>query len=205
MSRFLSISSVMIVLSTASAVADTIDLPAVNDAGMWESDPGYCYGSEGCIWVGFYSGYSGDSLIEFDLSPYIGATVNTATLKLYAYYNYGAIPDDNWLYLVDDSWDEGTVTWGNNPGYNSDIALNFGASITGAWSELDVAAFVQAWLDETYDNYGFYITQTGTADGSTHFYGKDKPGTTYDPILSIDYDPNSVKSTSLGEIKAVYK
>jgi len=139
-------------------------------------------------------------LVYFNLSSYMGVTVEDATLELYLYDPWGTIPDLNWVMPVDGAWDESTVTWNTDPGYNLNQTLFFPAPMMG-WLSLDVTAFVQDWVNGTYINYGFYLNQLAGTEGGYTFITKEGSAK---PKLTINYQYSNLESTTFGSIKAMF-
>lgn len=109
MMRLLTLTSLLTVSLAGFAFADVVDLTPTDDAGVYEADQPGNYGDEPDAWVGLDEADEERSLLSFDLSPYAGATVNSATLELYVWFVVDTL-DDNRVYLVDEGWDEGSVT-----------------------------------------------------------------------------------------------
>lgn len=67
------------------------------------------------------------------------------------------------LYRVTEDWDGSTVTWNNQPTYDSTPILTFDANIAGEIL-LDVTTYLQNYLNGTYENYGWLfkcVDETG--------------------------------------------
>lgn len=191
----------MVVLVFISGVATAIEvtLNPSSDAGICAGNPDYCYGDWNTAWIGFYNGWY-CSLVYFDLSDYMGIIVEDAILELYLYDPWGTIPDNNWVKLVDGAWDESTVTWNTNPGYNNNHTLFFPDPMMG-WLSLDVTAFVEDWVNGTYINYGFYLHQLDATNGGFTFTTKEGG---LKPKLTITYQYSDLESTTFGCIKALF-
>jgi len=204
MNRFISLFVLALVSFSVPLTAEQAEFSPLHDAMIKQSDPGDNYGSEVVATVGFYNGFI-NSLVYFNLSSIMGAIVEDATLEIYPDYSYGTIPDNNWLYLVDNSWDESTITWDTDPGYNVDISLFFDAPMMDVWLSLDVTSFVSAWVEGTYSNYGFYIQQLDATYGSYSFYTSEYTHSDFHPRLTVNYHQVVVQPTSLGSIKSLFK
>ncbi|MCP4231344.1 MAG: hypothetical protein GY771_14515, partial [bacterium] len=75
----------------------------------------------------------------------------------------------------------------------------------GPWI-IDVNDLVQGFINGTYDNYGFQIHRDGSpGDGFLEIRSKEISEPSWWPYLYLNYTPSAVESTTLGEIKAVFK
>jgi hypothetical protein len=196
-------------------ISSTIQ-PPTQDALMNGMFPGLNYGDDASIIVKAASpteSYRG--LVQFDLSAIpAGSTISSATLKLY-YHRWGTndpVGRTLWAYRVTQSWTEGDgttnsgVSWARYDGTNSwatpggDYTTNGGASSTVpssyGWMTWTVTDIVKAWVEDSEANCGFLI-KDGTEDTAgqgwylTYFYSSEFENTELQPILEIDYTPNS--------------
>ena len=133
-----------------------------------------------------------DSLIKFDISSLPSDTIiRFATLKLY-YYSW----DDNnpaghqlKLYRAISNWNEGTVTWNNQPSWASQYT-NYSTvpSSASIWMEWNVTSDVQKFINGNYNNYGWKITDEYYWGNSNIprclFYSKEYGS--YIPYLEIE-------------------
>ena len=195
--------SVLIAL-TVSANAVQVNLNPTQDAGIWAKYPGTNYGSSIDLWVGYDDGWA-DSLVEFDLSPYMGTIVESSYLELYVYYSWGTIPTDSWVDRVAGSWNESTVTWNNSPGYEGSLWFYIGTPTLGDWFRFEVTSIVETWIDSSFTNYGFYFADETSSYAGYYFYSKEYSDSNYHPKLELNYHDVSVQPTSLGNIKAIFK
>jgi len=189
------------VMLAGIATADTATLNPSDDADVWQYIPDTNRGTEQGFQVGCCgAGYWRNSLIKFDLSSYSGATVNSATLRLWVYSSFGDFPTDN-IYIArnDADWDELTVTWNNSPSL-AGIALITAPSAYDWW-EIDVTGWVQDFVEGSFPNYGFQILQNDTDYAG--FSMRTKEGT-IDPELVLDYTLVSLQSTTFGRIKTLF-
>ncbi|UCE26704.1 MAG: DNRLRE domain-containing protein [Candidatus Coatesbacteria bacterium] len=204
MTRLLTITSLLIAVSICTALAITVELTPTDDAYIDEGDSQENYGGAPYAYIGFVGGYESRTLVLFDLSPYSGAKVTAATYASFV-DNLDNICHDNVLCSGARFWDEYTVTWDNDPGYTTDISLNFGQPVADDWLSLDVTEFVENWLDGTYTNYGFYFIGLNPPRSNFSFRTKEYTDSEYHPKLTIDYYFDSVGPASLGEIKTVFR
>jgi len=148
--------------------------------------------------------------IQFDLSELEpDETINSAEFKIYCLQFYGT-PHGEMLYtaLIED-WDENTVTFNNQPGYNEDYqVVSPEWPEAGAWFYVDVTDIAVAWYEGTIDNYGFIgHSRNTTSMCDPSFPSSNYPGTPPDPKLIIDYtgSASDIEAESIGMIKATLK
>jgi hypothetical protein len=183
------------------AFADTASLPPTDDAFVKQDSPDNNYGSSNHLYVGYSGGWS-NTLLMFDLSPYMGATINDAYISLYVYSHYGDFPTDMVRIALNDAdWNEGTVTWNNKPGFSGQINLT--APGTYGWWNVYVTDWIQDIVDGIEPNYGFQIFQDDTDYALFLMYSKEN--STNRPILVIDYSLAGLESTTFGRIKAMFQ
>ena len=192
----------ILVIFTSIAIANQDTLYPTDDADVWQDTPGTNRGSEQNFQVGcISSGYWRNSLIKFDLSPYSGATINNATIRLMVFTSWGDFPTDEINISQNNAdWDELTVTWNNKPGFAEYVPIT-APSILFEWWEIDVTGWVQDIVDGTDPNYGFQIYQDDTDYAG--FSMRTKEGTV-DPELVLEYVPSSLEPTTFGRIKSLF-
>ncbi len=202
MFKYLVLIIILTIIAPVFSSADQVFLNPTDDAYVWEFYPDNNYGNEDSIYAGYYNGCI-NALLEFDLSSYAGATINSANLRLYVYDSVGAFPTDQIMITRNDAdWDEGSATWNNKPGFAE--FTNITAPGTYDWWETDVTNWVQDIIDGTDPNYGFQILKDDAGANAT-FTMRSKEYSSNHPELVLDYTPSVIESASLGEIKAAFK
>jgi hypothetical protein len=136
------------------------------------------------------------AVVRFDLSGIpAGATINSATLELYASSAPGTAQTLN-AHRITNSWVENTVTWNLPPvtyTASPDASINGGTS-TG-WKIWDVLPVVLGWTAGTYTNYGFLVKCNTETSGTTFTYtfsSRESGITGNRPILRVNYTPEDV-------------
>jgi hypothetical protein len=147
---------------------------------------------------GVYSG-----LLRFDLSSLPpAATINRATLRLYAYYRDREGTFDLQLYRVLRPWADAEASWNQAsavqswglPGVN-DILTDREAeplavlpvSVLNVWYEADVTALLSTWASNPESNRGILLRGLGQLSLMYHFASGNHPITSLHPQLVIDY------------------
>jgi hypothetical protein len=127
------------------------------------------------------------SFLQFDVSRLAGATIESATLRLYNSYTGSCA--GWWMYAdpVAAAWNQSTITWSNQPGVNSaagvSVAANFGIGNASAGCpdhpqfvdpqtadgihRLDVTEMVKDWIAGTLPNYGLRL-YAGESDSEAY-------------------------------------
>jgi hypothetical protein len=85
-----------------------------------------------------------EALFRFDVSGF-GGTVQSAVLRIYVTNGTGNGPE---VFLAENDWDEGTVTWATKPARIGAAVFDAGAIAPGDWYEFDVTSLVGS--DGTY-------------------------------------------------------
>jgi hypothetical protein len=149
-----------------------------------------------------YGGIPGESrdLMKFDLSVIpTGSIIQSATLDLYADTNStnGAMQgtaDSSYLVQITSTWDPNTVTWATQPTTTTagEILLHQSTSPNENYLNLDVAGFVQSWVNNPAQNYGI-MSKIITPNHYNHmiFCSGNYSDSTLRPHLSICYSTST--------------
>ncbi len=199
MPKMIVIVTIVLALITGASTAHEVTLNPSEDAAIHTAYPDSNYGDWNYAWIGYNNGWT-VSLVYFDLSEYMEVTVETAILELYLHNPWGTIPDNNWIKMADGAWDESTVTWNTNPGFNEMHSLFFADPMMG-WLSLDVTAFVEDWVDGICTNYGFFLYHLDATYSGFHFNTKEG---SHKPKLTITYQYSDLESTTFGCIKTLF-
>ena len=138
------------------------------DAYVLSGDRDFNGGSTEWLGVGAMGGNHGRIYIQFDLSGIPAtAVVTDADLGLYNYYyEYSrAVPAPIGAHEVTGSWDEGDVTWKNQP---TSAATPESTTTVPAEAAYDfiywaIDELVQGWVDGSIANYGVMLKDTDEA------------------------------------------
>lgn len=121
--------------------------------------------------------------------PY-GAAINKATLRLYVKKLKGQTGWNVQVKHALGSWEEGAITWDNQPGMSNSGVAEVSAPKATGWFEVDLTAQVQDIVDGaiTYHGEALKSDKEGSAgDGiDAVFFFDDKPSTNA-PKLDIEY------------------
>ncbi|MHC4752127.1 MAG: DNRLRE domain-containing protein, partial [Planctomycetota bacterium] len=181
------------------ACADTVQLYPDADTFISSNYPDNNYGGSTALLVGKPSGGGNQhARIRFSGIP-SGATMNSATLRLYRYTGIGAFTLA--VQSASRSWSENTLTWntsGSTNRWTTPEATYYMSNITGYLS-VDVTAHVQQWADGTRSNYGFHLSANDewTVDPGNQrgFYSREYSSTSYRPRLEIVYTTAAQSAT----------
>jgi len=167
------------------------------DAYVNEDDPDVNYGSLTYLWV--TQAPNKRTYIQFDFSSIPSSVITSATLKLYQ-YNYEGSGDRTYdLYLVNNSWDEETITWNSLLGTTSGDVLTSSAIVNTSegWKSWDVTFDVNACVnnislpDHPYHGWMIRDHDEGISDShGRQFASKDIPAEIQHlmPKLEVIYD-----------------
>ncbi len=181
----------------------TVHPPIVADAVVSQLAPDTNYGASANMWVRSSNDASwknSRSFLEFDLSNIPpGSKIISATFSAYAW----SPPTDSrtyQLYLLDDPWDESTITWNNRPLWPGQPIVVPEATVgtSAAWVSWDVKDAVQVMLHrntaDVWSNYGWEIideteSSAGTSQHQTQFRTREYSDSAYWPKLDVVYYP----------------
>lgn len=131
------------------------------------------------------------SFVQFNLSSVPqGSRIVSATLNLVIRVDRSSNTRTKRFYQVTSSWDEGTITWNNQPGYSTELgslSMGTGDSGTVAWS-IDTSV-IQSMVNGSTSNYGFVLVTDTPNDDDYEFYTRDDATESNRPQLVINYIP----------------
>lgn len=200
MTRTTLLLTIAVLALALSAGAAEVTLNPSADAGGWGPAPNQNFGDHVLIWNG-YDDTKCESVLYFDLYSYMGATVNSAQLELYIDSSWGAMPETSVLLMNSAGWDEMTVTHNTMPGQWVEPDLEFDPPMVGSWLVLDVADYVDYWVSDSRDNYGFMLYNYSMSYGG--YYITSREGGSNKPRLILNYTGAGVETASWGAIKAL--
>ena len=181
---------------TSGASSGTIALTPTEDSQVCEGYPSYTYGSKSYLYVeSAASSYMDErAWLKFDLSTIpTGASVTSATLKLYAWKASGGDMETG-VYGSDDddTWTEDDITWNNQPSFG-DTALDTVTLVNGStkvWYEWDVQSFIESELSG--DGVASMVVKPVTEGSSTTllyaFESKEWSSSSLWPELEVSYE-----------------
>lgn len=156
---------------SGSAACVTVEMPSSNemltftptdDATLRSGSPDKNYGSDGTLQAD--SNPSDDFLLKFVVAGLNSRSVLSAKLRLYN-INSSSVGGD--LYpVLDNSWDENTVTWNTAPQAGPTLEASLGPVVENNWYELDVTSLVLG--DGTYS-----FRMSTTLDDGADYASKD--------------------------------
>jgi len=199
---------VAVLLAAATVSAATLVLqPGYEgkDSHLTTNRPSSNYGTYSLLTVAYVPTMANRGIVEFDLSPCTGATINSAYLELYndnpnATYEYCGI------YRVLAAWVEMSVTWNNQPAHRATAYTKTMIGGKGVW-KFDVKTLVSEWAAGTYANYGFILKKDNETRGLyPMFCSSDHVNSTWRPKITVDYAEDfAVVPDSVGRVKALFR
>jgi hypothetical protein len=129
-------------------------------------------------------------LLKFDLTSIpSNATITGATLYLYERGNKTG--QTTYVYRVTSNWNESSATWDawSTPGGDFDASTSYLSYLpdqNNCMLTMDIANLVQAWVSETYSNYGLLLYSTGP-NHIISYSSKENTNANEQPKLSITY------------------
>jgi hypothetical protein len=175
---------------------ETLPLQPKKDAEVSIKSPDANFGHSSSLYVGY------DSLTDPRYRAYLyfdvnssslpaDAVVTSAYLYLHQYYFYGTGGLSIGLYQVTSDWEEGKITWNDQPDSlpKAEYTL-YVYFTTGTWRTWMIGDLVKGWLDGSIANYGILLKPVDEAsnDKIAYFYSSDSSNTPRLPKLVIEYD-----------------
>jgi len=206
---FALISAVMVMPAAATTEVDIVtDADTFVTDGANVADKNYGYHVE--MKVEYYDDPDGGNkraLIHFDLSSIpADATIDAATVHLYVgeancRYDFGN-PTYN-IHRIEESWGEMTVTWNNQPGYNSTPTDGITKpTCVDCFDVYDVTSDVQDFFDGT-SNYGWLIkleTESDPEMPGTYYKTHECENSSRKPYLEVTYTPAATPTPGPGPV-----
>ncbi|MGV4987911.1 DNRLRE domain-containing protein [Streptomyces sp. NRAIS4] len=137
------------------------------------------------------------SYLKFDVSPFAGKHIQSATMSLYNYYSStcatsGATTDAS---RITSSWSSSSITWGAQPTVTAtNRATNTGhwgysSSCPAAWSNWGLTGMVQDWANGA-TNYGLRVASANETDSTAwrRFRSANYSTSGYAPKLVVTYN-----------------
>ncbi len=145
------------------------------------------------------------NFMQFDLSAIpTGSTIVSATLSLYhsTTVNHSLSSDNaELLAKVTQAWSEGTVTWNTQPTFSATDTIHIGTTNIGDDKpNIDLAAFVQDWVNTPAANYGMvmHLVDEPGSIGRFQTYGSsDAADSTIRPKLVVSFIPPCKDETTV--------
>jgi hypothetical protein len=135
----------------------------------------------GSLMVGNTTGTSANnrSFLKFDLSGIVSTTVASAVLRIYE----NTLPTSDMgsvtLNRVTSAWTNANVSYNQSVDTVAAITGFYDASNLDLYTDIDIAAWVQGWLNDSSTNYGLRLSGSegvvGTAKYFDGFYGVTAP------------------------------
>ena len=197
--------TIVFVLLPATVLAEEVLLTPVQDAYICCCQPDVTNpnGGPNYLYHGQYGTCYDRSLIQWDLSVLPDSIVlESAEMRLYCEAFYGTESGYPVYYMIDEQWDQETVTYNTQPDFDTDIELQGYWPSANEWYSLDVTQFAEAWLNGSHVNYGIYCwcaETTGTCVPG--FWSSDYSDEELRPVLAVDYQDLAFTSQTWAAIK----
>ena len=160
------------------------------------SDPGMNLGEEDWMTTGHGPLNTCIAYLQFDLdSVPDNAVITDAELGLFYYYGVAEAEATIGIYNVEESWDEGSITWNDQPATAAtpEYTCNVPGTPTVAYLYWTIGDLVKGWWDGSISNNGVMLKDTdeSTPEGWIKVRASECENVTVRPQLIIYYyDPN---------------
>ena len=189
-----------------TAAAATVELAPVQDAYICDCLPDVTNpnGNANYLYHGQFGSCYDRTLIQWDLSGIPSSvTIVSAEMKLYCEAFYGSESGYPEYFMINEEWNEQTVTYNTQPGYSTEISFTGYWPAANEWYTVDVLEFVQCWLDESHPNQGIYcFCNETTSTCVPGFWSSNYTQEELHPKLVITYWENQLEPETWGSIKS---
>ncbi|MET9089663.1 DNRLRE domain-containing protein [Streptomyces sp. NPDC004237] len=150
------------------------------------------------------------SYLKFNVSPFKGKHITSATLALYSYWSSSCSPGAGTrARRITSDWSSSSITWGDQPTTTTvGAVVNTGAwgyssACPATWSRWGLDDIVQAWADGL-PNYGLRINSADETDSLTwrRYRSANYATAGYAPKLTVTY--NSYATTASAAVSPKY-
>lgn len=193
----------------AAAPGTVLELFPVQDAYVCDCQPGTTNpnGNSSYLYHGQFGSCFDRTLIQWDISDLPeNIEIISAEMNLYCEAFWGTPSGGPVYFMIDGDWDENTVTFNSQPGYDTTVSVSADWPAAGTWHSVDVQPFVEEWISGTHCNYGIYCFCQGTEGTSVPgFWSGDYPDEELRPRLVIEYQEMSFASATWGLLKSILR
>lgn len=176
----------------ADTEAATSDIAAIKDADVDQNKPTTNNGASQQMELRKQTGKEAQALVGFNFTLPPGSDVTDATLKAYLY----TTPTPNTNYAasrVTGDWAEGTVTWNTKPSAASPSDTQSTGDGTAKWMSWDVTNDVEGYVNGSYQNYGWLLTDVDPTPATGSRSGKFRTSehesqSDVRPVLEVAFD-----------------
>ncbi|MBN2607573.1 MAG: DNRLRE domain-containing protein, partial [Candidatus Fermentibacteraceae bacterium] len=124
------------------------------------------------------------------------------TMELFCEAMYGTKTGNPVYYMINESWDELTVTFNTQPGYDTATPLTAAWPEAGTWHQVDVTGFVEEWVGGTHVDFGIYCFCEDTEGTCVPgFWSSDYQEQSLRPRLVVEYFPEGFDQCTWADIK----
>ncbi|MBN1295760.1 DNRLRE domain-containing protein [bacterium] len=175
---FLSLTTALFV---STAHGDVIDLLPQLDT--YTIPAGGQFGSLDSFWAGKRPSCDHDenAMIQFDLTPYSGMQVESATLHINRFFGCSVNVTNADFYHAEEIWDESHS--GGHVQHGSQVWANEIFNANGWWA-IDLTSLVDNWLTGTLPNFGLVI-EPRTGSGTSKFHSREAADEKLRPFLQL--------------------
>jgi len=172
--------------SYASYPTTTVQLNPSKDAYVRESNPDDNSGDSNYLLVCSTSGYRERAFLEFDLSSIPqGVIILSATLHLNRSTD-GAEDRTYRINVVNEEWQELSITWNNQPSSISDVYVEHQITAASGWWNVSVTSLMPPVLNVSAISFRIIDANEGSGNIQRWFNSRENPDGGH-PILEIEY------------------
>ena len=183
-------------VTPSSGGGGTVTLQPTDDARVYFASPGTNYGSRTEIRVRGSGSNAYESYLQFAVTG-VSGTVTSAKLRLFV---TNGSPDGGDVYVVDNSWDDSTITANNAPGISGSVIVSAGTVTAGAYIELDVTSAITGngtisfGMQSGSTNSALYSSKEGANPPELMIQSSGGGGGSVAPTLAKSFSPTAITS-----------
>jgi len=201
--------STSLIIKNSSNIHSTLNLNTtfMDNIGVWNGDPESEFLQPDYLVYGHDTVGAIRSYVKFNLSTWSADSITTATLRLYQ-SKYLDVPANTLVVYevlddgVNDGWKQETINWNNQPCGSGQTTFNASCNSTPStdmkslaaesYVNISVTEFADRALTRGSKSFTLIITnltQEGMAGDKRNYFTSSRNGSTYTPVLYLDYTP----------------
>lgn len=178
------------------AHATILNISASRDSWISEASPTTNYGTDGNVLIETNASSQKRPMVHFNIGSIpAGATINSASVYLYAYSYDGSQGAVSTLYDLASDWAETSVTWNNAPALSTFTSESTNLTAINTWYSWDVTNVARQWYNGTKSNYG--LQMRSSSGGTYYIASRENVTTAIRPYLSVNYTITTGAGTAI--------
>ena len=182
---------------TSHLSAQTQTFVATDDAMIYQAGTSTNYGASNDLFVKIQSGQSRYSYLKFNLSSLNLNRIGKVVVRVYCRAKVSSSINNtiNLLTILDNSWQESTLTWANSPTRGNVVASNTITAV-GKYYDWDITSHIKSLdlLNSSDRIVSFALSDANTSNNTVTFNSKENNSGITSPQLIINENSDSPKT-----------